>query len=223
MPNLPVNWPFSRAPLVPANAPSRPVAEAAATLMPRIRRPQDSLNRWQAPNRPTTPRARKRQKRTAHEGRKLSIDRERLESAHRRISKARAGIEISRPNRRRIQRPGHSRRFVMEPGRNHSDRRQRDTECRCTASGLATKFHSPALSRASFVGDTLFIVVNHRLQQRPKLRQQGGDLFWRDRWRHGSGVADFAKCAKTNFVAPAPPARERLRRLTTGPDCSNGG
>ena len=62
--------------------------------------------------------------------------------------------------------------------------------------------------------DPLFIMVDHRLQQRLKFRRQGSELLGGNRGfrqRHCSDVADFAFCAKPNLHAPDRPGCDRLR------------
>ena len=52
-------------------------------------------------------------------------------------------------------------------------------------------------------GDSLFIMINHRLQQRPKFRRQRGQLLCCDGgMQHDNHVADFDNRAKTNFTRP---------------------
>lgn len=72
------------------------------------------------------------------------------------------------------------------------------------------------------IGDAPRIVIDHSLQQRPKLGWQRGHLLGIHgrRKRHAPGVADFADfagCAKVNSAKPAPPGCERLRRVAHAP------
>ncbi|MDP3138810.1 MAG: hypothetical protein Q8N17_21060 [Burkholderiaceae bacterium] len=63
-------------------------------------------------------------------------------------------------------------------------------------------------------GDAPFVMVAHRLQQRPKLGRQGGNLFGSHRrWllRHAEDVADFEACAKTKSQPTRRTGCERLR------------